>query len=133
MTKQQKSTKQRTKKKGGRPKAATRKSLFVSFRVTQEEMFALASKAQRSAMSPGEFARSRSLRGIARGKKPAPAMPQVFGEFTHDLYHELRRQGVLLNQIAKHCNTHQVPPPLEMLALADTLMTLWQRLQTAEP
>jgi hypothetical protein len=114
--------------KKGRPKAATVKSHWISFRVTTEEHYQLIDKAQRSGMVAGEYARSRALRGIARAKKQPVSMPDVFGESTRDLYHELRKQGVLLNQIAKHCNTYQVPPPIEVVALADTITSLWRKL-----
>ena len=112
----------------GRPKAARIRDHWISFRVTAEEHFQLIDKAQRSSMGPGDYARSRAMRGIARTKKSAQTTDDIFGEQTRDLYHEIRKQGVLLNQIAKHCNTHQVPPPLEFLALADTLETLWRKL-----
>ncbi len=112
----------------GRPKAARIKDRWISFRVTAEEHFQLIDKAQRSGMVAGDYARSRALRGIARAKKAAPTLPDLFGETTRDLYHELRKQGVLLNQIARHCNTYQVPPPLELAALADTLHMLWRKL-----
>jgi hypothetical protein len=115
-------------KQKGRPKAARVRDHWISFRVTAKEHFQLLDKAQRSSMGPGDYARSRALRGIARSKKSAPTTDDIFGEQTRDLYHEIRKQGVLLNQIAKHCNTHQVPPPLEFLALADTLETLWRKL-----
>ena len=52
----------------------------------------------------------------------------VFGDATRDVYHEVRRQGVLLNQIAHHCNTHKIPPPSEVSHLAETLLALWQKL-----
>ena len=112
----------------GRPKAASIKDHWISFRVTAEEHFQLLDKAQRSGMAPGEYARSRSMRGIARAKRSTSAAPDLFGDATREVYHELRKQGVLLNQIAKHCNTYQVPPPPEMKALAATLAALWQRL-----
>jgi hypothetical protein len=115
-------------KSKGRPKAARIRDHWISFRVTADEHFQLIDKAQRSSMGPGDYARSRALRGIARSKKSAPTADEIFGEQTRDLYHEIRKQGVLLNQIAKHCNTHQVPPPLEFLSLADTLETLWRKL-----
>jgi hypothetical protein len=115
-------------KQKGRPKAARIRDHWISFRVTAEEHFQLIDKAQRSSMGPGDYARSRAMRGIARSKKSAPTTDDIFGEQTRDLYHEIRKQGVLLNQIAKHCNTHQVPPPQEFLALADTLETLWRKL-----
>ena len=110
----------------GRPKAATMDH-WISFRVT-EEQFQLAEKAQRSGMSAGEFARSRAMRGIARTKKAELLMPAVFGDATRDIYQELRRQGVLLNQIAHHCNTHKMPPPPEVADLAKVIMALWQKL-----
>ncbi|MFZ4687589.1 MAG: plasmid mobilization protein [Hyphomonadaceae bacterium] len=114
----------------GRPKAATVKTRWISFRVTAEEHFQLLDKAQRSGLSPGEFARSRALRGVVRAKKGPPETQPVFGEATREVYHELRRQGVLLNQIAHHCNTHKIPPPPEMSALSATIMALWQKLLT---
>jgi hypothetical protein len=117
-------------KSKGRPKAARLRDHWISFRVTAEEHFQLIDKAQRSSMGPGDYARSRALRGIARSKKSAPTTDDIFGDQTRDIYHEIRKQGVLLNQIAKHCNTHQVPPPLEFLALADTLDALWRKLRT---
>ena len=111
----------------GRPKAATIKDHWISFRVTAEEHFLLIDKAQRSGMVPGEYARSRAMRGIVRSKK-MPSVVPVFGDATRDIYHEVRRQGVLLNQIAHHCNTHKIPPPPEVSDLAETLLALWQKL-----
>lgn len=52
----------------------------------------------------------------------------MFGEATRQIFHEVRRQGVNLNQIAHHCNRHQVPPPREVTALAGQLLDLWQKL-----
>lgn len=115
-------------KRTGRPKSATTRSHWISFRVTPEEHFQVIDKAQRSGMSAGDYARSRTMRGIARTRKSAQDPPELFGDDTRSLFHELRKQGVLLNQIAKHCNTYQLPPPPEMLALADTINALWRRL-----
>jgi hypothetical protein len=112
---------------GGRPKGARVRDHWITFRVTAEEHFQLMEKAHRSGMTPGEFARSRALRGIARTKKSATTV-QVFGEATRDVFHELRKQGVNLNQIARHCNQHQVPPPPELSELAKVVMALWERL-----
>lgn len=112
---------------GGRPKGTRVRDHWITFRVTAEEHFQLMEKAHRSGLSPGEFARSRALRGIARAKKEATTVP-VFGEATRDVFHELRKQGVNLNQIARHCNQHQVPPPPELADLAKVVMALWDRL-----
>jgi carbamoylphosphate synthase small subunit len=113
----------------GRPKAATVKDHWITFRVTAEEHFQLADKAQRSGMVAGEYARSRAMRGIVRIKR-TPQVVAVFGDDTREIYQELRRQGVLLNQIAHHCNTHKIPPPPEVTALASTILALWQKLLT---
>lgn len=112
---------------GGRPKGLRVRDHWITFRVTAEEHFQLMEKAHRSGLSPGEFARSRALRGIGRAKKPPTTVP-VFGEATRDVFHELRKQGVNLNQIARHCNQHQVPPPPELAELAKVVMALWERL-----
>lgn len=112
---------------GGRPKGPRVRDHWITFRLTAEEHFQLMEKAHRSGLSPGEFARSRALRGIARAKKSASTLP-VFGEATRDVFHELRKQGVNLNQIARHCNQHQVPPPPELADLAKVVMALWDRL-----
>ena len=112
----------------GRPKAATVKDHWISFRVTAEEHFQLLDKAQRSGVAPGEYARSRSMRGIVRHRKAGPDVVPVFGDATREVYHELRRQGVLLNQIAHHCNTHKIPPPAEVCELAGVITVLWQKL-----
>lgn len=112
----------------GRPKAETVKDRYVSFRVTADEFFAIAEKAQRSGMSHGDYARSRTLRGIARAK-PAKAVTQpVFGDDTRQVFHEVRRQGINLNQIARLCNATKMPPPPEIKELASTLLALWQKL-----
>jgi Bacterial mobilisation protein (MobC) len=112
----------------GRPKAARVKDHWISFRVTAEEHFQLIDKAQRSGMGPGDFARSRALRGISRSKKAAPTTAPIFGDSTRAVFHELRKQGVNLNQIAHHCNRHQLPPPSEVTELARVIMSLWERL-----
>ena len=112
----------------GRPKAARVKDHWISFRVTAEEHFQLIDKAQRSGMGPGDFARSRALRGIARSKKTSPTTEPIFGDATRDVFHELRRQGVNLNLIAHLCNRHQLPPPPQLGDLATVITALWERL-----
>jgi hypothetical protein len=110
----------------GRPKAQVVKDRFVSFRLTEEELFKLMDKAERSGMSHGDYARDRTLRGIARGKKKGA--PQAFGELDRALFHEARKQGVNLNQIAHHCNAFRVPPPKEFVELLKKLNALWDKL-----
>jgi hypothetical protein len=112
----------------GRPRSNTVKDHWISFRVTAEEHFALLDKAERSGMSAGDYARSRALRGIARAKKATPALHQHFGDDTRAVLHELRKQGVNLNQIAHHCNRHQIPPPAEVVELTALLTAAWRKL-----
>ena len=59
----------------GRPKAASVRDHWISFRVTVEEHFLLLDKAQRSGLAPGEYARSRAMRGIVRAKKVPAVVP----------------------------------------------------------
>jgi hypothetical protein len=114
----------------GRPRTNLVKDRWISFRVTAEEYFALIDKAERSGMSPGEYARSRSLRGIARTKKAAASPTELFGQHTTAILHELRRQGVNLNQITHHCHRHQLPPPVGVAELAASLKALWQKMMS---
>jgi len=111
----------------GRPRTTKVKDHWISFRVTAEEHFALLDKAERSGMSAGEYARSRVLRGIARAKKAAAKPAELFGDRTRALLHELRKQGVNLNQIAHHCNRHQIPPPPALDELITQLLELWRK------
>ena len=116
----------KTKPSLGRPRTARVKDHWISFRVTAEEHFALLDKADRSGMSAGEYARSRAMRGIARAK--AAAKPdELFGDRTRAVLHELRKQGVNLNQIAHHCNRHQIPPPPALAELVTQLQELWRK------
>jgi len=116
----------KTKPPLGRPRTAKVKNHWISFRVTAEEHFALLDKAERSGMSAGEYARSRAMRGIARAK--AAAKPdERFGDGTRAVLHELRKQGVNLNQIAHHCNRHQIPPPPALAELITLLQELWRK------
>lgn len=111
----------------GRPKTDRVKDHWVSFRVTAEEHFLLLDKAERSGMSAGEYARSRVMRGIARTKKKRAPLKEEFGRNTRALLHELRKQGVNLNQLAHHCNRHQIPPPPSLVDLITDLQTAWRK------
>lgn len=111
----------------GRPKAERIRDHWVSFRVTAEEHVALLLKAERSGMTGGEYARSRTLRGIARTKKEPALRQELFGASSLAVIHEIRKQGVNLNQIAHHCNRHQLQPPPSLLELVNELQALWQK------
>ncbi|RTL70319.1 MAG: MobC family plasmid mobilization relaxosome protein [Hyphomicrobiales bacterium] len=116
-----------TKPSLGRPRQSSVKDHWISFRVTAEEYFLLLDKANRSSMSPGEYARSRAMRGVARKKKAPPAPEELFGTSTRALLGELRKQGVNLNQIAHLCHRHQLPPPVGLAELITELQALWRK------
>lgn len=122
----------KTRGSTGRPTTPEVKDHWVSFRVTAEELFRLMAKAEASGMTHGEFARNRALRGIARKKKSPGIEAPFISDIARDLFHEARRQGVNLNQIAHHCNRHQLPPPPELTALLGKLNSLWDKL-VAQP
>ena len=111
----------------GRPKSERLKDHWVSFRVTAEEHFLLLDKAERSGMSASEYARSRVMRGIARTRRAAAIPGELFGDQTRALLHELRKQGVNLNQITHHCHRHQLPPPPDLVELIALLRELWRK------
>ncbi len=94
----------------GRPtKTKDVRSHHVSFRLSRAEHFTLLDKAERSGMTVGDFLRSRALKARSRKAREmiaAPAEPGVLS-----LAQQLRKIGVNVNQIAHHCNRHQVPPP----------------------
>lgn len=124
-----------TKSRGsiGRPKAETVRDQFITVRVTAAERFQVLDKARRSGVDPTEYARSRILRGIARRKK-SPSSDGWLEELSpmletaRLLWNELRKIGVNLNQLAHHCNRHQVPPPAEYHEAVAALLDLLQRL-----
>lgn len=111
----------------GRPPVETVKDHWISFRVTAAEHYQLMEKAARSGMTAGAYARSRALRGIARKRKEVQTPGELFGETTRALLHELRKQGTNLNQIAHHCNRHQIPPPPGLIELIRLLQEAWAK------
>lgn len=99
----------------------------VGFRLSAEEHFKLVDKAQRSGMNVGDFVRARVLN--ARKRKAKEMEVAVAAEFLalSSVVTELRKIGVNVNQIAKHCNTFQMPPPAELNPLLGELRTLLNR------
>lgn len=117
----------------GRPKAETVRDHFITVRVTAAEHFQFLDKARRSGVSATEYGRSRILRGIARRKNKTSGDGwleelEPLLATARKLWHELRHIGVNLNQLAHHCNRHQVPPPAEFHTLVAQLLDLLQRL-----
>ena len=105
-----------------RPRQATVRDHKVTFRLSAEELVTLHVRAAKSGQTPSDFGRAQMLtkRGRPRKKPSAKLMPAVFVE--PELFHELRKIGVNLNQIARHCNRHQVPPPAGFDRLVKNLL-----------
>jgi hypothetical protein len=127
------SSSQKTRGSIGRPKAETVRDHFITVRVTAAEHFQFLDKARRSGVSATEYGRTRILRGIARKRKQAGSdgwleelSPLL--ETARLLWNELRMIGVNLNQLAHHCNRHQVPPPAGYHEAVAALLDLLQRL-----
>lgn len=99
----------------------------VGFRLSAEEHFKLADKAERSGMEVSDFVRARVLNARKRKAKEmdvvvADELLALTGVMT-----ELRKIGVNVNQIAKHCNTFQVPPPATLDPLLVELRSILNR------
>lgn len=120
----------------GRPKTETVRDHYITVRVTAVEHFRVLEKSRRSGASITDYARDRILRGIARKKKRSSSAAEEIWiddvtpllQAARMLWHELHKATINLNQMAHHCNRHQVPPPPELFALLDELRALLDRL-----
>jgi hypothetical protein len=127
-----------TKTRGsiGRPKAEVVRDHYITIRVTAAEHFKALDKARRAGVSLTDFARDRVLRGIARKQKTvASAADEVWiddatslVQAVRQIWHELHKLAINLNQIAHHCNRHQMPPPAEYRDVLVLVLDLLKRL-----
>jgi hypothetical protein len=109
---------------------------YITVRVTAADHFKVLDRARRSGVSLTDFARDRVLRGIARKKTSVTSaaeevwiddvMPLV--QAVRQVWHELHKIAINLNQIAHHCNRHQMPPPAAYQDVLAQLLSLLQRL-----
>ena len=106
----------------GKKTQNTVRSRHVSFRLSAEEHFRLVDKAHRSGLSVGDFLRTRALG--ARKRKPAIVEVATVVPQEISLTTQLRKIGVNVNQIARHCNRFQVPPPVELGPLLTEIRSL---------
>jgi len=85
----------------------------VSFRLTLEELLTLRQRAARASQSLSDYARAAALGAAARtrpnGRLPFAMEPASF--------HQIRRLGVNLNQIARRLNAQDLPAPAELPSL----------------
>lgn len=99
----------------GRKKQTVVKDHRIAFRVSADEMFLLTAKAKRDGTTVGGFARKKALSGIVRKKRAQVLVAEM--PFDVSTFTELRRIGVNLNQMMKHCHSFQVPPPDDLAPL----------------
>jgi hypothetical protein len=97
-----------------RPREAQPRNHHVAFRLTLEEAVALRECAAKAGRSLSDYARdaalSRRLSGQGReGRGPFAMEPASF--------HEIRRVGVNLNQVARRLNAQDMPAPPELVPL----------------
>jgi len=94
-----------------RPKQAVVRDHKVTLRLTAEELIALQERAAKAHQTITDYGRASMLTKRGRPKRKPAAKTKASVLVEPELFHELRRLGVNLNQLARHCNTHQVPPP----------------------
>ena len=91
----------------------------ISFRLTRQEALALRERAARASQSLCDYARAAALavapRGRPNGHPPFNMEPASF--------HQIRRLGVNLNQIARRLNAQDLPAPPELPSLIADIQT----------
>lgn len=112
-----------------RPRQGEVKDQRVNFRLTLEEAITLRERAARAGKSMSDYARDAALGPPIR--RPALARPFAMEPAS---FHQIRRLGVNLNQIAHRLNALDLPPPPELAPLiAEIQATLRKALATHDP
>jgi hypothetical protein len=95
-----------------RPRQGEVRDQHVAFRLTLEEAVALRERAARARQSLSDYARHAAL--VYRSHSGGPR--EAIHPFAMDsaTFHEIRRLGVNLNQIARRLNAQDMPPPPEL-------------------
>lgn len=82
------------------------KTRHVRVRFSEREHLKLIERAQKQRLTVSELVRRTAL----SKREPKRAHDVVLDAGAFEIFQELRRQGVNLNQVAHHCNRHRVPP-----------------------
>jgi hypothetical protein len=96
-----------------RPRQEEVRDQRVSFRLTLAELVALRERAARASQSVSDYARAAALRA-PRHNGPNGLPPFAFEPAS---FHQIRRLGVNLNQIARRLNAQDMPAPPELAPL----------------
>jgi len=104
-----------------RPRQGEVRDQRVSFRLTLQEMLAVRERAARAGQSLSDYARAAALGAAARpnGRLPFAMEPASF--------HQIRRLGVNLNQIARRLNAQDLPAPQELSPLLADIQSALKR------
>jgi hypothetical protein len=98
-----------------RPRQGEVRDRHVAFRLTLEEAITLRARAARAGQSLSDYARHAALAYRHHSRDPREAIhPFAMDAAT---FHEIRRLGVNLNQIARRLNAQDIPPPPELAPL----------------
>jgi hypothetical protein len=97
-----------------RPRKGEARDSHVGFRLTLEEALVLRERASRAGQSLSDYARDAALSRRPRSDGLDPRRPFAMDPAT---FHEIRRLGVNLNQIARRLNAQDIPPPPELAPL----------------
>jgi hypothetical protein len=97
-----------------RPRQNEVRDQHVAFRLTLEEALVLRERAARVGQALSNYARNAAL-----SHRPQPSSIDPTRPFAMDpaSFHQIRRLGVNLNQIAKRLNAQDIPAPPELAPL----------------
>jgi Bacterial mobilisation protein (MobC) len=111
-----------------RPKQSLIRDQKLSVRLTAEELIALRERAAKAQLTLTDFVRLQALVKRRKSRQTAKTANRHPLELLEPArFHELRRIGVNLNQIARHCNRYQVPPPAGVEQLVSDLLAILNR------
>jgi hypothetical protein len=111
-----------------RPKQSLIRDQKLSVRLTAEELIALRERAAKAQLTLTDFVRLQALVKRRKSRQTAKTANRHPLELLEPArFHELRRIGVNLNQIARHCNRYQVPPPTGVEQLVSDLLAILNR------
>jgi hypothetical protein len=111
-----------------RPPSDDPKTKVVATRFTVTEHVALLRDAARSGVSVSQFVRAKAL--AKDGACVTVKENRHYEPLDPELFRELRRQGVNLNQIARQCNRNGAPPGPDFFKLQGKLQAILEKIST---
>lgn len=116
----------------GRSISDNPKAHRLTLRFTAAELVALRQAAAASGLSPSDWVRSRAIprgaQGAIRKAEPSRTKGRAFPMVDTQVFIELRRQGVNLNQIAHRLNSSDLAHPADLSAVIAEIRAILARL-----